>query len=119
MTELVSEKAVKMNKEGKEVYFEWTEGTAIEAVEMILRKKDSRLRKIDRTQYSALVLVIHTDEPTLLYPDHRTLFLTHRFQPVPSIAQAYVLFSYDPSLKTCSHVRLSFDASNIKYPPGV
>jgi hypothetical protein len=119
VTELVSEKAVKMNKEGKEVYFEWTESTTIEAVEMILRKKESRLRNIDRSQYSELVLVIHTDEPTLLYADYRTLLLTHRFQPVQAIAEAYLLFSYDPSLKTCGHVRLSFDANNTKYSPGV
>jgi hypothetical protein len=112
VTELVSEKVVKMNMEGKEVYFDWDRATVVHAIERILKKKGSRLRKVNRAQYSKFVLVIHTDEDTLPYSEYHQLLRNQVFQRVPGIDQAYVLFSYDPSLKGYGHVPLSFENSN-------
>jgi hypothetical protein len=110
VTELVSEKAVKMNKEGREVYFDWNPAAVVEAVEKILEKKGAQLTKVDRTRFSEVVFVIHTDEPTILFQEYRPLLGTWAFQAVPSIDRAYILFSHNPSLKEkYGHVQLALE----------
>jgi hypothetical protein len=109
VTELVDEKAVKLNKEGNEVYFDWTPAAVVDAVEEILKKKGFLLYKLERTRFSKCVLVIHTDEPTISYREYHGVLRNHPFQTVPGIDQAYILFSCDASLKKCPHFQLSFD----------
>ncbi len=110
LTELVSEEAIRRNLKAKHphehVYRDWLPQDVITAIEARLREKDGKTYK--GGPYDALVVVIHTDEPTVTAQPYVPTLTSRVFPMQVQLTEAYVLFSYDPTAGGYPLVKLSF-----------
>ena len=103
MTELVSEKAIRQNQSGKQIYCDWALSEVLAATDGLLKSKDSR--PFQGGPYSRRVTIIFTDEITIPFEQYRPLLLNHCFAGLPNTDEAYFLFSYN-GVDRCPYVRL-------------
>jgi hypothetical protein len=107
VTELVDEETVKLwsKKLGKDK--EWEMEEVIKEIEHILRKKSQKLAAVP---YKKNILVMYTDERDLRWKFRAGEFnlSSHFFQKHRHIAQAYLLFSYQPGRETYPYLELNF-----------
>lgn len=104
--ELVDEEAVRLNAQGKEVYRNWTVDEVIKELESIIVEKD--YKTFHGGPYKKLILVIHTDEFVLDFQTLKPVLETHEFRKTNKIAEAYLLFSYDPEIERFPYIQLKF-----------
>ncbi len=108
VTEIVSEKAIRINQEvddkWKSVYCDWPESAVVKEIRTILCKKDKK--KYVGGPFEKLIVVIYTDEPTIQFEKYGSVLPSGKFGPLNQITDAYFLFSYDPSVKCSPCVKL-------------
>jgi len=78
----------------------WTTARLMKHLNKLIQQKDNpsekhKLKKI----YSRYITLIHTDEPELMVGDFDHLFKKGSIQSTGLVNEAYILFSYDSSLK--------------------
>jgi len=105
ITELVDPAAIKEQVKHNVAYpdgIEWNVDVLAEKLNTILIKKDNPKDKADlREKSSQYWLVIHTDEPELMYPEFERLFDASMLVDTSLIDEVYVVFGYDPRVKCC------------------
>ncbi len=111
VTELVDGKAIQAFKSSA-VYewADWNKNKFIASLESLLSRKDSRYLELKEPPYDGgYFIVIFTDEPML---DHSTLesyLQGHKFKKPVFVTRAFLLVSYDPSIKRCPHYELTIN----------
>jgi len=98
VSELVDQKVVELNETGSEVYRCWTNSDAVEEIQRIIQKKDSK--NYLGGPYEKLVLVIHTAEPVLTPGELRPVLNSHVFTQTKKLHHVYLLFPYDANPET-------------------
>jgi len=104
VSEFVDEEAVRLNAQGKDVYRDWTIDEIVKKLEIIITEKDSKT--FHGGPYKKLILVIHTDEFVLDFQTLKPVLETHEFRKTNKIAEAYLLFSYDPEIERFPYIQL-------------
>ncbi len=110
VTELVDPDAVRVNRQQQhcpeqQVYRAWEPHEVLAEIDRILRHKDLRCCAL-----GTIALVIHTDEPELLWSEYKDLLASTAFSSCERIDVAFLLFSYDPAEKGCPYVELQLGA---------
>ena len=105
ISELVSQEAIEQNIKGNEVYYDWQPKECIEKVQSILDNKDTKV--FHGGPYSKKVILIHTDEPILRGKEYKEEIRNSLFNPLKQIDEAYILFSYDPEIRTHPFIKHS------------
>ncbi len=88
----LSEEALKRDEEGKAFLRDWTVEEIIEEIEKRIEERDSKT--YHGGPYVDLLLLIHTDEPTICYEDYSARLESHVFT-LQQLTKVYLLFSYD------------------------
>ncbi len=74
-------------------------------IQKILDEKDSNEFKGD--PFSKKVALIHTDEPIICSDDNcKKAIESHSFNSLSQIQEAYIVFFYDPKIKTYPYIKL-------------
>lgn len=94
VTELVDEYSVKEKEKGLTTTRIWNNEEVISEIEKILRDKD--LKIFHGGSYSKKIVVIHTDEESILYDELFPVLESHTFSLLKQIDEAYLLFPYNP-----------------------
>ncbi len=98
-TEIVDRKAIKASKRyGAEVWARWDPDKLIRALAACLLQKDVP-EKVKGGPSDRFVLLAYTDEPELTAGRLDELLASQSFQKPALITDAYLLLSYDPSVK--------------------
>ncbi len=97
VTELVDQSAIEVNQRAEtredRRFRNWMVGSVASAIEGIIREKDSK--NFHGGPYARLVLLIHSDEPTIASPSFPLDELKRRvFPQTRKITEAYLLSSY-------------------------
>jgi len=105
VTELVDEASVALAAKNKRRIKFWESNELIGRISDMLMDKDSV--DYNHTDYSKVILVIFTDEPTLRYKNYIKSLSIHQFPKMKQIDEAYFLFSFDPyERERCPFTRL-------------
>jgi len=107
LCELVSEGAIKENIKGNNVYCDWTDVDILNKTRSILNNKDTKIYM--GGPYKKIVILIHTDEPTINIDSCKILFSSENFGKYRNISEAYFLLSYDPNHKCCPYIKLNIN----------
>jgi len=113
--ELVSERAIRRNQKGRQVYRDWQPDKVIRETQTILKKKEEDVNHYHGGSYSEIVVIIYTDEPTISYETYASLLASHVFSGLQQVNKAFFLFSYDPRVGRCPFIRLRLpgDSENV------
>jgi hypothetical protein len=105
VTEFVSEKAIRRNQKGQNVYRNWQPAEVLAEVNALVAEKDAK--PFQGGPYKYKILVIFTDEIILSarQEGYAEILSKHSFGPVSQLDDAYFLFSYD-GIDRCPYVRL-------------
>ncbi|TLS78284.1 hypothetical protein FE236_00550 [Mariprofundus erugo] len=110
ITELVDKEAIKQQVKSGVAYpetLEWSSELLAERLNALLRKKDAPQNKDAlREKYADYWLLVHTDEPELMAPEFDVLFDPSLLVSTDLIDQAYIVFSYDPTVQSYPVKRL-------------
>jgi hypothetical protein len=110
VTELVDGKAIQAYKAG--AVYDWADWDKIKflnSLESRLSQKDSRFPELKEPPYAGgYFIVIFTDEPMLDRATVKSYLEGHRFRKPDYLTKAFLLVSYDPSVKKCPHYELQF-----------
>jgi len=114
VTELVDEETIKAYKAGIEYnWASWNKSKFISSIESLLSRKDPKYHKlIDPPYHGGYVLIIFTDEPGLNRNKIQQYLQNHTFNVTKNITRAYLLVSYDPSIKRCPYFELGLNNSD-------
>ena len=108
VSEFVSKEAIGINQRTtqieKMVYRDWQPQEVVAEVNRILTNKDTK--SYDSGHYSQIVVVIHTDEPTVRSDTCAAALTNETFGPYLQIDRAFFLFSYEPEVDYCPYVEL-------------
>jgi len=113
VTELVDEDTIKAYKAGiKYNWANWNKSKFISSIESLLSRKDPKYHKLIEPPYpGGYVLIIFTDEPDLNRHKIQQFLDNHIFNVTKNISQAFLLVSYDPSIKRCPYFELKLNDS--------
>lgn len=118
ITELVDQKARQLNEKGKKrspqkLYRLWEDEEIIQKLEGILKQKDGKCEKIKkRTEiFRKTVLLIHTDEDEITGQRIVAILEKKCFEALNNIDDAYLMLSYDPSIKRYPIFTLALEKS--------
>jgi len=96
VTELVSQEAIEANQHVGDKWCWWSDADVVGRLEKILQEKDQC--SFHGNSFASVVLVIHTDEPTLEPDKIDSLLKGHIFPKLRNIEEVYLLMSYSPKL---------------------
>jgi hypothetical protein len=105
VTELVCEEAIRENQRGNRVYRDWQPTEVVSKLEERLKEKDRK--EYHCGPYGKIVVLIYTNEPVICYYDYQTLLAPKQFTDLRQIAEAYLLLSYDPSVRRYPYIRIA------------
>ena len=111
VTELVDGEAIQAYKAGA-VYewANWDKNRFMDSLSRLITRKDSRYAKLKEPPYTGgYVVVIFTDEPMLDCSTVKSYLEGHKFDRPKYISRAFLLVSYDPSIKQCPYYELEFN----------
>ena len=91
--EIVCEKAVRENAQGKNVYRRWQPGELTQHIASTLAAKDTKA--FSGGPYTSIIAALFTDEPDLTPAQARAELDLHLFGPYGQLTAAYLLFSYE------------------------
>ncbi|MEI2635527.1 MAG: hypothetical protein V9E92_01525 [Methylotenera sp.] len=108
VTELVDPDAIQAFKAGRHYDFaEWPSEKFHSRLSERLMTKDARYTSLKDTPYlGGYVIVVFTDEPALPRPIIETLLKNWEPPKLSFTSSAYLLLSYDPSIKTYPYFKL-------------
>jgi len=116
LRELVDQEAIELNERGKEVYRDWTTSEVIQELQKIIQEKDTK--KYIGGPYEKLILVIPTAEPVLTHWQLKPVLDTYEFNQTNQLQKAYLLFQYDPAIKSYPYIKLRLSANTRLDPTG-
>ncbi|MBC8210404.1 MAG: hypothetical protein H8E21_05000 [Gammaproteobacteria bacterium] len=100
LTELVNEDAINSQIQGKRSYFSevvsWDKDNTLDEIQNIINKKSKSLEAVYSDAYSAVFLLLFTDEPKLPFKRVNQFVNNHNWEIPLNINEAYILFSYTP-----------------------
>ena len=102
--ELVDRRAIEDNIAGKPVYKNYKKEDFLRGIISILRSKDV---KDYHGEYTKIIILIHTDEPDLSFARCEKWLEGQVFGGLQRIQEAYLIFSYDPSMKGYRYININ------------
>lgn len=112
VTELVDGKTIQNYKAGH-VYewADWDKELFLSSLESLLYRKDSSYPKLKDPPYEGgYFVVIFTDEPLLNHSTVESYLAGYKFKKPKYLTKAFLLLSYDPSVKKCPYYELYFNS---------
>lgn len=106
VAEVVCKNAARLNAQGKNVMRVWGVGELAAHIAHRLKEKDGKA--YHGGPYAALIACLFTDEPMLSLAQATAELSSHRFGPFKQLTSAYLLFSYEPSIKSYPVLHLEF-----------
>jgi hypothetical protein len=107
VAEVVCKRAAHLNAQGKNVMRVWETGELAGHISHRLKDKDKKA--YHGGPYAALIACLFTDEPMLSLAQAKSELGGLRFGPFKQLTSAYLLFSYEPSIKSYPLLRLEFE----------
>lgn len=111
VTELVDGDAIRAFKEG--LVYEWADWTRETFLSVLIERitsKGDRFPKLKEPPYpGGYIVVVHTDEPMLSRTTVENFLLNYQFEKHIYVNRAFLLLSYDPSVKCCPYFELNFN----------
>lgn len=109
VTELVDRKAIQAYIEGRtSEAAEWARNDFLISLHSLLRTKNNRFPKLKGAPYpGGYVVVVFTDETFLPRPTVAQHLVGHTFSQLRDIDRAFLLLSYDPSIKGYPYFELN------------
>jgi hypothetical protein len=110
VTELVDGKAIQAYKAGK-IYewADWDQDKFTLSLEALISRKDSRFNELKGAPYEGgYFIVVFTDEPMLNRTAVESFLRECNIKKPENITRAFLLVSYDPSIKKCPYYELQF-----------
>jgi hypothetical protein len=108
VTELVDGDAIRAFKSGR-VYdwAEWSRDKFLSALSERIEIKDKRYPHLKEQPYTGgYIVVVHTDEPSLSRITVQGYLNGYSFPKPSYVSRAFLLLSYDPSIKRCPYFEL-------------
>lgn len=103
IVELVDQNAIEAQirlNEASPVQEPWTTTRLMMHLNKLIQQKDNPSAKYELKQvYSRYIILIHTDEPELMVVDFDRLFNKDDIKLTELVTEAYILFSYDSTIK--------------------
>lgn len=111
ITELVDGDAIRAYKQGRTYETaEWMRGKFQDCLSDLLVAKSQRFDKLKGAPYpGGYVVVVFTDETGLPRPTVEAFLREYRPPALPHVDQAFLVLSYDPSVKRCPYFTLAGD----------
>jgi hypothetical protein len=106
VAEVVCKSAARLNAQGKSVMRVWEAGELSGHISHRLKEKDEKA--YHGRPYAGLIACLFTDEPMLSLAQAKAELSGQRFGPFKQLTSAYLLFSYEPSVKSYPVLNLEF-----------
>lgn len=108
VTELVDSQAIKAHLAGRTYESaEWEKEKFLSTLNTLLSAKNERFHKLKGAPYpGGYVVVVFTDEPELPRNTVAAYLQGHAFSELSNVDRAFLLLSYDPTLKRCPYFEL-------------